>query len=203
MRVSVFESECMTNTCDPLLNRSSSHTNPEYYYFPLFAKLSSNQPCLSLLAVWQDCQKWIDHQQRRRRIVVWCRHSPDFGAGRHSPWGQVLSTWDRQTVASRLSVTVDLARTSVFLSHLQNWRGNPPWKDCVEMEKICIKPTVYRRKSESVSHFWLFVTPWIITCQPPLSMGFPRQEYWSRLLFPSPGDLTDPGIKPASLTLDS
>ena len=36
------------------------------------------------------------------------------------------------------------------------------------------------------------------TCQAPLSMGFPRQEYWSRLLFPSAGDLPDPGIEPAS-----
>ena len=37
--------------------------------------------------------------------------------------------------------------------------------------------------------------PWTITCQAPLSVGFPRQEYWSGLPFPSPGDLPDPGIK--------
>ena len=37
--------------------------------------------------------------------------------------------------------------------------------------------------------------------QAPLSMKFPRQEYWSRLPFPSPGDLPDPGIKPRSLML--
>ena len=35
-------------------------------------------------------------------------------------------------------------------------------------------------------------------CQAPLSMGFPRQEYWSGLPFPSPGDLSDPGIEPTS-----
>ena len=46
-----------------------------------------------------------------------------------------------------------------------------------------------------------FATPWIVAHQAPLSMGFPRQEYWSRLLFPSPGDLPDPGIKPASPAL--
>ena len=39
-------------------------------------------------------------------------------------------------------------------------------------------------------------TPWTIACQAPLSMGFPRQEYWSRLPYPSPGDLPNPGIKP-------
>ena len=40
------------------------------------------------------------------------------------------------------------------------------------------------------------VTPWTVACQAPLSMGFPRQEYWSGLPFPSPGDLPNPGIKP-------
>ena len=42
-----------------------------------------------------------------------------------------------------------------------------------------------------------FVTPWTIAHQAPLSMGFPKQEYWSGLLFPDPGDLPNPKIKPA------
>ena len=46
----------------------------------------------------------------------------------------------------------------------------------------------------------LFVTPWTVGCQAPLSMGFSRQEYWSGLPFPSPGNLPDPGIEPAYLT---
>ena len=40
-----------------------------------------------------------------------------------------------------------------------------------------------------------FATLWIVACQAPLSMGFSRQEYWSGLPFPSPGNLPDPGIK--------
>ena len=44
------------------------------------------------------------------------------------------------------------------------------------------------------------VTPWILGLQAPLSMGFPRQEYWSGLPFPSPGDLLNPGIELVSLT---
>ena len=45
----------------------------------------------------------------------------------------------------------------------------------------------------------LSLNPWTVARQPPLSMGFPRQEkYWSGLPFPSPGDLTNPGVKPAS-----
>ena len=42
------------------------------------------------------------------------------------------------------------------------------------------------------------MTPWTVTCQVPLSMGFPRQENWSGLPFPPPGDLLDPGTKPES-----
>ena len=43
-----------------------------------------------------------------------------------------------------------------------------------------------------------FATPWTVVHQASLSMGFPRQGYWSGLPFPSPGDLPDPGIEPAS-----
>ena len=41
-----------------------------------------------------------------------------------------------------------------------------------------------------------FATPWTVALQAPLSMGFSRQEYWSGLPFPSPGDLPNPGIEP-------
>ena len=44
-------------------------------------------------------------------------------------------------------------------------------------------------------------TPWTVASQAPLSMEFSRQEYWSGLPFPSPGDLPNPEIKPASATL--
>ena len=46
----------------------------------------------------------------------------------------------------------------------------------------------------------LFATPWTVACQAPMSMGFSRQEYWSGVLFPTPGNLPDPEIKPASLS---
>ena len=49
------------------------------------------------------------------------------------------------------------------------------------------------------SRIRLFATPWIVAHQAPLSMGFPRQEYWSGLPFPSPGDLPDQGIEPGAL----
>ena len=47
------------------------------------------------------------------------------------------------------------------------------------------------------------MTPWTVSCQTSLSMGFSRQEYWSGLPFPSPGNLPDTGIKPRSPALQA
>ena len=49
-----------------------------------------------------------------------------------------------------------------------------------------------------LSRVGLFATPWTAAYQAPPSMGFSRQEYWSGLPFPSPGDLLDPGVEPGS-----
>ena len=54
-----------------------------------------------------------------------------------------------------------------------------------------------------LSHIRLFVTLWTVARQAPGSMGFSRQEYWSGLPFPPPGDLPDPGIEPVSLASPS
>ena len=49
------------------------------------------------------------------------------------------------------------------------------------------------------NHVQVFVTPWTAARQAPLSVGFPRQEHWSGLPLPSPGELPSPGIEPVSL----
>ena len=56
-------------------------------------------------------------------------------------------------------------------------------------------------KVKSLSRVRLFGTPWTVAYEAPLSMGFSRQEYWSGLPFPSPGDLPDPGIEPRTPAL--
>ena len=58
-------------------------------------------------------------------------------------------------------------------------------------------------KVKSLSGVQLFATPWTVAYEASLSMGFSRQEYWSGLPFPSPGDLPDPGIEPGSPTLEA
>ena len=57
------------------------------------------------------------------------------------------------------------------------------------------------KKLNSLSCVQFFATPWTVVYQVPLSMGFSRQEYWSGLPLPSPGDLSDPGIESESPTL--
>ena len=54
-----------------------------------------------------------------------------------------------------------------------------------------------------LSQVLLFATLWTVVCQAPLSKGFPRQEYWSGLPFPTPGALPDPGIELMSLASPS
>ena len=56
---------------------------------------------------------------------------------------------------------------------------------------------------KSLSRVQFFVTPWTIAHQAPLSVGFSRQEYWSGLPVPSPGDLPDPAIEPGSSALQA
>ena len=73
------------------------------------------------------------------------------------------------------------------------WDRSPPLGPRVnEKEEECMC-------AKSLSHVQFFVTPWTVACQAPLSMEFSRQECWSWLSFPFPGDLPDPGIEPASL----
>ena len=59
------------------------------------------------------------------------------------------------------------------------------------------------KKEKSLSRVLLFVTPWTVAYQAPLSMEFSRQEYWSGLPFPSLGNLPHPGIEPRSPTLQT
>ena len=60
-----------------------------------------------------------------------------------------------------------------------------------------------KAKGKSLSHVQIFVTPWTVAYQAPLSMGFSRQEYWSGVPFPSSRDLPNPGIKPRSPALQT
>ena len=67
---------------------------------------------------------------------------------------------------------------------------DPRLQDAATLTRVCLL--------SHFSHVQLFVTLWIVARQDLLSMELSRQEYWSGLPFPSPGDLPNPGIKPVS-----
>ena len=76
------------------------------------------------------------------------------------------------------------------------------WEFLLSSQFFCVsKIVLYVCMLSHFSHVQLFVTLRTLAYQAPLSMEFPRQEYWSRWWFPSPGDLPDPGIEPGSPTL--
>ena len=68
------------------------------------------------------------------------------------------------------------------------------FKTYVTAENIQVLHLTEREAVKSLSRVQFSVTPWTIARQAPPSMGVSRQEYWSALPFPSPGDLPDPGI---------
>ena len=71
------------------------------------------------------------------------------------------------------------------------------------MKLDCYLTPLTKSEVKLLSHVHLFATPWTVAYKAPLSMEFSRQEYWSGLPFPSPGDLPDPGIKPRSPALQA
>ena len=69
----------------------------------------------------------------------------------------------------------------------------------VKAKKLLFKMCVCAHMC-ALTHVQLFVTPWTVANQAPLSMGFPRQEYWSGSPFPTSRDLPDPEMEPTSLS---
>ena len=83
----------------------------------------------------------------------------------------------------------------------------PPWAYSTSSADSQVLISWYGRgkwkKVKSLSRVWIFATQWTAAHQTPPSMGFSRQEYWSGLPFPSPGNLPDPGIKLGSPALQA
>ena len=77
---------------------------------------------------------------------------------------------------------------------------NNLYKNVKTILSVCVCVCVcVRTHTQSLGRVSLFAAPWTVAHQASLSMGFPRQKYWSRSSFPFPGDLPDPGIKSTTL----
>ena len=72
---------------------------------------------------------------------------------------------------------------------------------CAEVHEVTKSWIQLESEVKSLSRFQLFATAWTVAYQASLSLGFSKQEYWSGLQFPSPGDLPEPGVEPGSPTL--
>ena len=99
-------------------------------------------------------------------------------------------------------------RTRTWLGDYKHRRMALSWLP-IQLRKQSPKPHSWEgaelEEKCDVSHWVVsdYVTPWTVAQQAPLTMGFSRQEWWSGLPFPSPGDLPDPGIKPESPALQA
>ena len=103
---------------------------------------------------------------------------------------QGVCMWARWSLASP-------SRLWIYRS-TRSWAHSPP-----TTQGRCSNYFFAFRKWKSLSHVQLFVTPWTLYCHAPLSMEFSMWGHWSKLPFPSPGDLPDPGIKPGSPSLQA
>ena len=103
------------------------------------------------------------------------------------------------------SIPVGKRGTGIRLAAWHGLKNPPKTRTLLPLPMFVLLSHFYvhlkRPVVQSLSHISVFETPWTVAHQAPLSMEFSRQEYWSGLPFPSPGDLSDPQIQPLSLAL--
>ena len=124
---------------------------------------------------------------RHKRFDPWVRKIPWRGAqwnlGGYSPQGHIESDTTEATNHASYFIVQNLSKISSF--------------------NVCLQHVSYLQCSVEVvlvaQYVPLFATPGTMPCKAPLPMEFSRQEYWSGLPFPSPGDVPDPGIELRSL----
>ena len=121
------------------------------------------------------------------RYKVWCYRTP-----------KVWSTWHQRSFCR---VTMKCVHGYKFRNAYTD--SSCRNAGCVLSQLIADMDTTCCAGYAVLSHVQLRATPWTVSHQVPLSMGFLRQEFWSRLPFTPPGDLPDPGVKPASPALQA
>ena len=112
---------------------------------------------------------------------------------RKSAWCSVMTQWDGMGGGEEAQEGGDICIHMTGSQHCTA-ETNTTLKQLCFSECMC---------GQSLSCVLLFANPWTVAHQASLSMGFSRQEYWSGLPFPSPGDLPSPGIEPRSPALQA
>ena len=146
-------------------------------------------PC-RLEGEWKQCQGWFSSKPYRvcpYRSVRIPRRKLDDVSLRVRLETTVRFTVSSQSMILEVSWLIHMMPDNNYLPvgcQGPEWQGVVPRGCCCLVATLCL----------------MLCDPWTEACLAPLSMGFPRQEYWSGLLFSSPGDLPDPGIEPGSPT---
>ena len=94
---------------------------------------------------------------------------------------------------------ISLLKRQIWVLFLHSWTSYHDYQDSQHKNIYKFTETRCCPVLSCFIRAWLFVTPWAVARQSPLSMGFSSQEYCSGLPCPPPGDLPDPGMEPASL----
>ena len=132
----------------------------------------------------QELLKWFPLNRLEKEAAG---SAPDTSQNRKTPKKQLNSSLRMSLINNR-----DAVWSGVIIEELKPITGvggsEMNWEIWID---LCVR--------QSLSYVWLFATPWTIAHQALLSREFSRQEYWSGLPFPTPGDLPNPGIEPAYL----
>ena len=112
-------------------------------------------------------------------------------------WGHPLGSDATQFPTKTTALGLD----SRFTKRLQKFRMSRPY--LLQWKRQLLSLAKQKVKVKLLSRVRLFAIPWSVTYQAPPTMRFSRQECWSGLPFPSPGDLSDPGIEPRSPALQA
>ena len=120
-----------------------------------------------------------------------------------------IDKWDPHLSPPKEAYKLSISKSEVFIdflywiSYLCEWHHH--FSSLLPHPKIgrFFPDSLFLFEAKSLSRVRLFASPWTVAPQAPLSMGFSRQEYWSGLPFPSPGDLLNPGTEPRSPVLQA
>ena len=157
---------------------------------------------LGLQRVWFD---WVTKQQRLLKEQFSLPDLLGLSCEAHSLWQVHSRQW--LSVSSALSLQPPLWNWMVlcvllFLKNVRKIRTEEEGREGWLSASSAIIPATYSGDGGLVTKLYLtLVTPWTIAGKASLSMGFSRQEHWSGLPFPPPGDLPHPGLKSASSAL--
>ena len=174
--------------CSPWGCEESDMTERLHFHFPLSYIGEGNGNPLQCQS--QTRLKWLSRNRIARSygnsIFNFLRNQQNVFQGSWTTLRSQQSTWQFWNAVSSAfqDILLSMVPHSVYI-HVYTY----------------IYIYIYKGEWKSLSHGWLFETPWAVAHQAPLSMEFSRQEYRSGWLFPSPGDLPNPGIEPRPPTL--